>query len=133
MKKLLLSAFINLGFFTIYFNGIEKIAFASPQDTPKKDATSTPKDDNIPDQAKRLGIAEIKKSMKFETFESKKYKGETYDIVIDDNEAKKAGLSLDEIRRSLEEAMESRSDRKEDGKITIEVQDDQEKKPQDAS
>jgi len=133
MKKLLSGAFINLSFFAIYLYGIEKIAFASPQDAPKKDATSAPKENNIPDQAKRLGITEIKKSMKFETIESKKYKGETYDIVIDEKEAEKAGLSPEEIKKSLEKAMESRSDRKEDGKITVEIQDDQEKKSQDSS
>ncbi len=133
MKKLLLSAFINLSFFTICFNSIEKRVFASPQDAPKKDAAVAPKENNIPDQAKRLGITEIKKSMKFETLESKKYKGETYDIVIDEKEAEKAGLSPEEIKKSLEEAMESRSDRKEDGKITLEIQDDQENKSQDSS
>ncbi len=133
MKKFLFVSFIYFIFFAICLCGAKKIVFAIPQDIPKIDQKNTPKENNILDQAKRLGIAEIKKSMRFDTFESKKYKGETYDIVIDEKEANKAGLSPDEIKKSLEDAMESRSDRREDGKITIEIQDDQEKKAQDSS
>lgn len=85
----------------------------------------------LPEQAKRLGIDAPKKSMKFETIESKKYKGEKYDLVIDEEEAKNSGLTPEELKKSLKDAMDSRSDRREDSSVTIEIEEEKAKENSD--
>lgn len=95
------------------------------------DMPKTKENEVFPEQAKRLGIDAPKKSMKFETIESEKYKGEKYDLVIDEEEAKNSGLTPEEIKKSLKEAMDSRSDRREDGSVTIEIEEEKAKENTD--
>ena len=76
----------------------------------------------LPEQAKRLGIKQPTKTMKFKTEKSSKYEDE-YDIVVDEEEARKAGFTPEELRKAMKNAMDSRSDRRENGEITIETYD----------
>lgn len=80
-------------------------------------------DKTLPKEAKRLGIKKPTESMKFETIKSKDHKGRQYVIGIDTVEAKKTGLSDKLIKKSLEEAVETVTDKKENNQIVIEIED----------
>lgn len=88
-------------------------------------------DEGLPEQAKRLDIKKPNKSMKFQTVKSDKYKEEEYDIVVDEEEAKKTGYKPEELKRTLKDAMDARTDRREDSEITIEIEEDETKKVSD--
>ena len=75
----------------------------------------------LPEQAKRLGISKPAKTSKFETVKSKKFEKDEYDIVIDEKAATEAGFHPEEIKQALKQAMEARSDRRENNTITIEI------------
>lgn len=108
-----------------------KYKFVLPQEIPPlpKLNPQGPQEQKVEshDQAKKLGIDKPTKDMKFETIESEKYNGEKYEVVIDEEEVKKTGMSAEQIRRTLREAMDSRNDRREDGSLTIEIGQDEEK------
>lgn len=87
--------------------------------------------EELPEQAKRLGISNPSKSMRFGTVKSRKYEGEEYDIVIDEKTLKETPFTKEEIEKTLKDAMDSRIDRREDSAITIEVGEKKQKENDD--
>lgn len=103
---------------------LQNFAYSQTQSPLKDDA----KKEAIPEEAKRLEIEKPTKTTKFETVKSDLYDEEYY-IAVDEETAKETGFTKEEIKDSLKKAMDSRTDRREDGSLTIEIKDNKKETP----